>query len=322
MLRRSLGIYLTAGILAVLTAVLPARAEDPVLRIAVLKFGTVNWLMETVKTRGLDRAEGFRLETIGLASGAATAIAFQAGEADMLVSDWVWVMRQRAGGKDVRFAPYLKASGALVGGPGVSTLCDVRGRKVGVVGGADDKSWLVLQALADRECGFDLAAETNALYGAPPLMSRQLVEDNVAAVSTYWHFVAKLEAAGMAPVIRIDEALYKLGIAPAPALIGYVWNQDRTDPAAVAAFLRAVDKAGAVLASDDTAWDDLRPLMRAKADAEFTGLRDAFRAGIPEGWSEADTASAGKLYDLLSRRAGKAFTETAGPFDPAAFTAP
>lgn len=322
MLPRRLGLYLIIAIFTILTTVLPVRSNEPVLRIAVLKFGTVNWLMETVKTRGLDQAQGFRLETLPLASGAATAIAFQAGEADILVTDWIWVMRQRADGKDVRFAPYLNSSGALVGSPRVSDLCDLKGRKVGVVGGADDKSWLVLQALADRDCGFDLAAETEALYGAPPLMSRQLIDDTVAAVSTYWHFVAKLEAAGMKPVVRIEDALARLGITPSPALIGYVWDQDRSDPATVQAFLRAIEAAGSILATDDSAWETLRPLMRAKSDAEFTGLRDAFRSGIPQGWTEADTASANKLYDLLSHRAGKTFTETAGPFDPAAFTGP
>ena len=322
MFLRGLCSYLIAGIMLVWASTNPTRADDPALRIAVLKFGTVNWLMETVTARGLDQAEGFRLETLPLASGAATAIAFQSGDADMLVSDWVWVMRQRADGKDVRFAPYLNALGALIAGPDVADLCDMKGRKVGVVGGADDKSWLVLQALADRDCGFDLAAETEALYGAPPLMSRQLVDGNVAAVSTFWHFTAKLEAEGMTPVIRVKDALATLGIDPAPALIGYVWDQNKVDPEIVSAFLRAVAKAGEVLAADDSAWDDLRPLMRAKTDAEFTGLRDAFRAGIPQPWSEADTASARKLYDLLSRRAGDAFTEQAGPFDAAAFTAP
>lgn len=319
---RTLTGYVFGALAGLAVMVQPVWAEDKSLRIAVLKFGTVNWVMETITANGLDKAEGVALEVVPLASGSATKVAYLAGDSDMLVSDWVWVMRQRSQGKDARFAPYLNASGALITDGTVKDLCDMKGRKVGVVGGADDKSWLVLQALADRDCGFDLSAETEAVFGAPPLMSRQLQDGTVNAVSTFWHFTAKLEAAGNMPVIRIKDALAALDIAPSPALIGYVWDQDRVDPATVAAFLRSVEAAQELLATDDAAWEALRPRMRAKTDAEFTALRDAFRAGRPGAWSAEDTASAEKLYNLLATRAGKAFTEQAGPFDAGAFGAP
>lgn len=316
-LRSFVGVF--AAFLALWIGLAPVHAEQPVVRVAVLKFGTVNWLMETVKSRELDNAEGISLEVVPLAGKPATEIAFQSGDVDLLVTDWVWAMGQRAKGKEMRFSPYLNASGALVGGKDAGDLCAQRDSKVGVVGGAQDKSWLVLQALAERDCGFDLAAETETLFGAPPLMSRQLEDGTVDTVSTYWHFVAKLEAKGMKPVIRIADALAQLGIEPAPPLIGFVWNGDRSDAAAIEAFLRAVESAAAVLATDDTAWDDVRPLMRAKSDAEFAALRDAYRSGIPKAWSAKDTESSAKLYDLLLTRAGSAFRNAAGPFDPAVF---
>lgn len=296
----------------------PVFAEAPTVRVAVLKFGTVNWLLDTVQHNKLDEKAGVKLDIVPLAGKAATAIAFQSGDADMLVTDWIWAMRQRAANKPLKFHPYSSALGALVA-KDIANLCDVKGQTVGVVGGALDKSWLVLQALADRRCGMDLASENEALYGAPPLMSRQLEDGAVAAVSTYWHFVAKLEAKGMAPVVRITEALDDLGINPAPPLIGFVWDTDRTDAAAADAMIKAIEQAGVLLAQDDAAWERLRPLMRAKTDAEFTALRDAYRNGIPTAWTQAETDSAKLLYDLLTTRAGKAFTDQAGPFDPSVF---
>ena len=62
--------------------------------------------------------------------------------------------------------------------------------------------------------------------------------------------------------------------------------------------------------------------MRSKTEAEFQALRDAYRAGIPKGWSAADTRGARGLYDLLTARAGKAFTDQAGPFNPRVFPDP
>ncbi len=81
------------------------KAAMPEVRIAVLKFGTVNWVMDTIKRQGYDTAAGYRLVVRGYAGKAATTIAFEAGEVDLLVSDWFWGLRQRGKGRDLRFSP-------------------------------------------------------------------------------------------------------------------------------------------------------------------------------------------------------------------------
>ena len=91
-----------------------AQSATPTLRIAVLKFGTVNWELNTIAHHGLDAKHGFKLEVQGVAGEAAAKIAFQGGTADMIVSDWIWVARQRAAGKDYVFIPYSKAVGGLM----------------------------------------------------------------------------------------------------------------------------------------------------------------------------------------------------------------
>ena len=55
------------------------KAAMPEVRIAVLKFGTVNWVMDTIKRQGYDTAAGYRLVVRGYAGKAATTIAFEAG---------------------------------------------------------------------------------------------------------------------------------------------------------------------------------------------------------------------------------------------------
>ena len=301
----------------------PATAAEQTLRVAVLKFGTVNWLMDTIKTHGLDTAEGYTLEVVPLAGKAATTIALQSGDADSIVTDWVWAMRQHEAGTPYRFLPYSRSLGALMVRPdaGIIGLCDLKGRDVGVVGGPVDKSWLVMQALVRDRCGFDLAAETQALFGAPPLMSRQLEEGAIDAVSNFWHFAARLEASGNIRLMGVDQALEALGITPAPPLIGFVWNPENlTDrPGLIDAFARSVRTAGEKLASDDAEWERLRPKMKAKSDAEFTLLRDYYRAGIVTGWSDADTAAARKLHEALIGIGGDAYRNTSGPFIAAVF---
>jgi len=65
-----------------------ALAETPVLKAAVLKIGTVNWELDVIKHHSLDTKNGFTLEVQGMAGGAATRVAFQGGEADIVVADW------------------------------------------------------------------------------------------------------------------------------------------------------------------------------------------------------------------------------------------
>ena len=299
-----------------------AHAEAPTLRIAVLKFGTVNWLMDTIARHGLDDKEGYSLEVVGLAGKPATTIAFQSGDADLMVTDWVWALRQREKGVDLGFAPYSVALGALMTRGDVDGLCGLKGRRVGIVGGEFDKSWLVLQALARKDCGFELAEETEALFGAPPLMSKQLQTEEVDAVSTFWHWAAKMEAAGNTRLVGVTDALAALGITPAPSLIGFVWDRARGGAETVAAFLRSVRAAQVILAEDDSEWEVLRPRMKPKDDKAFVTLRDHFRAGIPGPWGAADTKAAGLLHRLLIDNAPPAFREQAGVFDDALFAAP
>lgn len=297
----------------------PVDADLPTLRIAVLKFGTVNWLTDTIVTNDLDEAAGYRLEVIELAGRAATSIAFHSREVDVIVADWVWALQQRGRGADLRFAPYSNALGALMSKPGVEGICDLKGRPVGVVGGERDKSWLVLQALVRQDCGFDLAEETTTLVGAAPLMGQQLLDGPVDAVSTYWKDAAKLEAAGMQRLIGVDEELARLGIAPPPPLIGFVWVAGRAGEATISTFLQSVAAAQDILAESDAEWERLRPIVGPASDAEFRLLRDYFRSGIVRGWGAGETEAAARLHRLLLETAGAAFAAEAGIFDPALF---
>ena len=72
-----------------------------------------------------------------------------------IVEDWLWVSRQRADGVPVTWIPYSSSIGAVMvkaDGP-VRTLADLKGRKLGVAGGAIDKGWLMLQAYARDKAG-------------------------------------------------------------------------------------------------------------------------------------------------------------------------
>ena len=99
---------------ALLLALSLVPAEAATLRIATLKFGTVNWLLDTMAAEGLDARHGVAVERVEFAAPQALTVALQAGEVDLIVSDWLWAMRQRSQGERLAFAPYSSALGALM----------------------------------------------------------------------------------------------------------------------------------------------------------------------------------------------------------------
>ena len=99
--------------LALISGALAAETP-PTIRAAVLKIGTVNWELETIRQNGLDKKHGFTLDVQPFADNGATRIAVEGDEADLAVADWIWVARQRAVGKDYVFIPYSKAVGGVV----------------------------------------------------------------------------------------------------------------------------------------------------------------------------------------------------------------
>lgn len=294
-----------ATVLALSTA--SAWAEEARLRIATQLSGTVNWELTTMQARGFDKANGFTLEVQDVAAGPAAQVALQAGEVDAIVSDWLWVARQRAEGADYVFIPYSRAVGALhvpADSP-AQTLADLKGQKIGIAGGPVDKSWLILRAYAQQELGMDLQAETEQVFGAPPLIFETAMNGDLDAAVNFWHFGAKMEAAGMRPLITVADAGAKLGLDPQTPLLGYVVSGAllRDNPDLVAGLAAASRATKEVLAQDDTAWDALRPQMNAKSDAQFEALKAGFRAGIPAP-GPVDEAAAAKMLAIMAGLGG------------------
>jgi len=299
---------LALGVLGWVSIACPSFAEMPILRAAMQKTGTVNWELDTIKNNGLDTQNGFQLDVLDVAAGPAGQIAFRGGEADVIVSDWLWVARQRAAGNDYIFIPYSKAVGGVVvkNDSPVQTLRDFVGKKIGIAGGPLDKSWLILRAYAQQEYGIDLKAETEQVFGAPPLIFKTALAGETDGAINFWHFMAKMEAAGMRNVMSVADAAQALGLDPETPLLGYVMRGDmlKTHPELVTGLANASRAAKDILASNDAEWDKLRDRMNASTDAQFVALIDGFRAGIPT-TTTVDYDAANRLLGVMAELGGK-----------------
>jgi NitT/TauT family transport system substrate-binding protein len=190
----------------------------------------------------------------------------------MIVTDWIWVSRLRAEGETYAFIPYSKMVGALMvpDDSPIRSLDDLKGKRIGIAGGPVDKSWLLIRGLAERS-GLDLDAQVEKIFGAPPLLNQQILSGELDAVVNFWHFNARLEAAGYRRLVQVDKIAADFGVESEVPLIGYVFNEalaesQRDD---ILGFVRASRKAKEILRTSDAEWERLRPLMKAKNDATF-----------------------------------------------------
>lgn len=305
------------------------------LKVGVLKFGSANWQLRTVTAHGLDKARGITVEIVAFASKNATSVAFQAGAVDLIVSDWIWALRQRNAGADFRFVPYTTMFGAVMTPPdsGITGIADLAGKRIGVAGGPIDKSWLLLRAWSRQSLGYDIADKAIPVFAAPPLLTEQMRRGRLDGILAFWPDAARLEAAGYRAAVPISRVLDDLGIAAPVSLVGYVFHDPRDDGARadLEAFFAAVRAADRRLANDDKSWDDesgddeiwrpLRPSMAAQTDAAFEALKQRFRAGIPAGQS-INIDSARKLFGILHGIVGDDLAGKGARFDPALFYAP
>ncbi|MGI9336856.1 MAG: ABC transporter substrate-binding protein [Gammaproteobacteria bacterium] len=293
------------------------------MRVGVLRFGTVNWELDVMRHHGLAERAGLEVQITPLASTRATAVALQGGAVDAIVSDWIWVSRQRADGRDYVFVPYSVAVGGLLvrADAGIESLQDLRGKRVGVAGGPVDKSWLLLRAYARVELGQDLVAMVEPSFAAPPLLNKLAERGDLDAVLNYWHYGARLEAAGMRELLGVREILPALGVERPMPLLGWVfseaWAANNGD--ALRGFLRASYAAKKILSESDEEWDRIAPLTKAEDAATLASLREAYRAGVPQVFGAAEREAAARAFEVLAREGGRELVGHSETLQPGTF---
>ena len=323
MMKHLFGIVLGTIILAV--APVASSCATETVRVAVQKTGTFAWELAVIRAHGLDREANISIDVSELASTEAGKIALRSGNADLILSDWLWVSRERSLGAKLAFYPYSSALGAVMvpASSPIRSLADIRGRKLAVAGGPIDKSWLLLQAQAKRD-GIDLKSDATIVYGAPPLLAAKMAGGEMDATVNFWNFCAVLEAKGFRRLVGIEDLLPKLGAKDRIAMVGYVfdenWGNAHRD--LLRRFLAVTSKAKDILSTSDADWETIAPLTGASDPATLRAYRDRYREGIPRRAIADEEADARVLYRVLAEAGGRDLVGTAQELAPGTFYHP
>lgn len=311
-------IFNTSNVFAV------SEAPVKVIKVGVLKWGTANWELKTLVDKKLDQKNKYKLDVIGLANKNASATALQGGEVDVILTDYIWVNRQRAEGANFTFVPHSFTVGGLISHPdsNINSVADLKGKKIGIAGGPVDKSWVILQAYAKEKLGINLKDEVELAFAAPAVINEQLMDKKIDAVLNFWHYNARLKAAGMNEVISIKSILGELNLNKNTPLLGWVFDKKWADenPELITSFLDSSFQAKDILLNDMGRWEKLKKKMKAEEDEKiFISLRDAYRDGIVSEFTHEHIESATNVFSVMAKIGGEKLVGSSKTLDPSSF---
>lgn len=306
-------LFLVGCALAVLSvaAAQSQSSEQNVVRAAMEAVGTFSWVVHGMDYFGTAEAHGITVIGTPYASKQATEIALRANEADVKVDDFLGPVLLRDAGIMVSgIYPFATAVGGLVVkvDSDIQSVADLEGKTI-AAGSLRDKSLLILRALTISEYGFDPQEDGEVVAAAPPLMSELTANGEVDASLPLWHWVARMEAAGISrEVISVAGMLEQLGLpGDLPNLV--VVARDEMPAELKTAFIAALqDTIEVMLAtpSDDPFWQTILDLELYSLPnrAQFPQVVERWKLGTTSNWTQEQVDGLVAMVDRLVELAG------------------
>ncbi|MBX3143627.1 MAG: ABC transporter substrate-binding protein [Trueperaceae bacterium] len=306
-------LFLVGCALAVLSvaAAQSQSSEQNVVRAAMEAVGTFSWVVHGMDYFGTAEAHGITVIGTPYASKQATEIALRANEADVKVDDFLGPVLLRDAGIMVSgIYPFATAVGGLVVkvDSDIQSVADLEGKTI-AAGSLRDKSLLILRALTISEYGFDPQEDGEVVAAAPPLMSELTANGEVDASLPLWHWVARMEAAGISrEVISVAGMLEQLGLpGDLPNLV--VVARDEMPAELKTAFIAALqDTIDVMLAtpSDDPFWQTILDLELYSLPnrAQFPQVVERWKLGTTSNWTQKQVDGLVAMVDRLVELAG------------------
>jgi len=284
-------------------------AEEKVLNIGLLKYGSVNWEINIIKENNLDKKNNIIIKEKFFSTKNAAAIALQGKAVDMIVTDWIWVSRQKGEKRNYFFFPHSMSVGGIMvkHDSEIINIKDLENKKLGIAGSSIDKSWLLLRAYSNKKINQDPKSFLKPVYAAPPLLNEFVKRNEVDAVLNYWHYNARLKSEGYRELISIENILKNLGIKTKIPAIGWVFSKNfgKNNKNLINNFFSASNEAKKIMLSADNEWERIFPLTRAKDRTMLIHLRDAYRSGIPLTFGNNEIEETKKIYKILAKYGGR-----------------
>ena len=300
---------LSIVLILIISLYLQKYANSNDIKLAVLKYGTVNWELNVIKHHNLDEKYGINIDITYLTNKNASAIALMSDAVDMIVTDWIWVSRQRDKGENFSLIPYSTAAGAIMvpEDSSIDSINDIQNVQIGIAGGSIDKSWILIRAYTIKKLGYDIAKNIEPAYAAPPLINGMITRGELDGALNYWNYTARLKALNFKNIISVTDVLPYLGIGETLPLIGYVFREEwaKNNPESIKSFMSASNEARKILDSSEKEWNRIQKITGAKNLETLNALKEGFRKGIPSEDTNEYIKPIKNAFKILANLGGK-----------------
>ena len=287
----------------------PVITEENVLNIGLLKYGSVNWEIDIIKHNNLDKKNNFVIKKKFFSTKNAAAVALQGNAVDIIVTDWIWVSRQRGEKRNYVFFPHSMSVGGIMvkHDSEITEIKHLENKKLGIAGSSIDKSWLLFRAYSNKKLNKDPKNFLKPTYAAPPLLNELVKRNEIDAVLNYWHYNARLKSKGYRELISVENILKDLGIKTKIPAIGWVFSENfgKKNKNLINNFFNASNEAKKIMLSSDNEWERIFSLTKAEDRTALIHLRDAYRNGIPLVFGNEEIEETKKVYKILAEYGGR-----------------
>ena len=299
------------------------KAEENTLNIGLLKWGSVNWEMDIIEHNKLDKKNNVIIKKKFFSTKNAAAIALQGKAVDVIVTDWIWVSRQKAENKSYFFYPHSMSVGGIIvkHDSEIIDLNTLKNKKLGIAGSSIDKSWLLFRAYSKKKMAVDPINFLKPIYAAPPLLNEFIERNEIDAVLNYWHYNARLKSKGYRELISVENILKDLGIKTKIPAFGWVFSEKfgKENKNLINNFLKASKEAKRIMLSSDNEWERIFPLTKANDRTTLINLRDAYRNGIPLSFGNNEIEETKKVFKILAEYGGRNLVGKKNEISPGIF---
>ncbi len=293
------------------------------INIGLLKFGSVNWEMDIIEKNNLDKKNNINIKKKFFSSKNAASIALQGNAVDIIVTDWIWVSRQRAENRNYVFYPFSMSVGGIMvkHDSEIINIEDLKDKKLGIAGSSIDKSWLLFRAYYNKKNNIDPKKYLKPIYAAPPLLNELILRNEIDAVLNYWHYNSRLKSKGFREIISVEDILKNLGINTKIPAYGWVFSEEfaKNKKTLIKNFLNASAEAKKIMLTSDSEWERIFPLTNAKDRTTLINLRDAYRNGIPLNFGNDEIEETKKIFKILAKYGGRDLVGTKNEISPGTF---
>lgn len=292
----------------------PAKPRVKIRFVATLSSSTfpVSYAIEN----GIFAKRGIDVEMTQYADFQAVYTAMRTSAADMGSGGLASVINLRGNGVPVNviWGTSLMLNDILVKpGSGIKDPKDLRGKDIGVFGGASGTTANMFTAIIADQFGFDPRKDARVRYGAPTLLANMMAKGDIAAFVSNDPMTAIELAAGRAePIGELSELYAKKhnGYRPYAGALTVSDQFGREHPDAVNAFLGGWNEAVKVLQATPALW---QPLLNKQMKIDDPKVADLLMRRFTPLWTSTWTKTnvEGEIEALkyMNKVAGKGFLE-------------